>query len=81
MSELQRLEKTYKRIMIVGSGNIASGVAKQLEDKYQVKLIERDGEKAKVLAEKLSKPLFPCDASDQNLLLKNISKTSMSFYH
>ena len=37
MSELQRLEKTYKRIMIVGSGNIASGVAKQLEDKYQVK--------------------------------------------
>jgi len=57
MSELQRLEKTYKRIMIVGSGNIASGVAKQLEDKYQVKLIERDGEKAKVLAEKLSKTL------------------------
>ena len=57
MSELQRLEKTYKRIMIVGSGNIASGVAKQLEDKYQVKLIERDGEKAKVLAERLSKTL------------------------
>lgn len=71
MSELQRLEKTYKRIMIVGSGNIASGVAKQLEDKYQVKLIERDGEKAKVLAEKLSKTLvFYGDASDQNLLFE-----------
>lgn len=71
MSELQRLEKTYKRIMIVGSGNIASGVAKQLEDKYQVKLIERDGEKAKVLAEKLSKTLvFHGDASDQNLLFE-----------
>jgi len=40
MSELQRLEKTYKRIMIVGSGNIASGVAKQLEDKYQNLLFE-----------------------------------------
>ena len=38
--------------MIVGSGNIASGVAKQLEDKYQVKLIERDGEKAKSLGRK-----------------------------
>ena len=71
MSELQRLEKTYKRIMIAGSGNIASGVAKQLEDKYQVKLIERDGEKAKVLAEKLSKTLvFHGDASDQNLLFE-----------
>ena len=71
MSELQRLEKTYKRIMIVGSGNIASGVAKQLEDKYQVKLIEGDGEKAKVLAEKLSKTLvFHGDASDQNLLFE-----------
>ena len=71
MSELQRLEKTYKRIMIVGSGNIASGVAKQLEDKYQVKLIERDGEKAKVLAERLSKTLvFHGDASDQNLLFE-----------
>ena len=71
MSELQRLEKTYKRIMIVGSGNIASGVAKQLEDKYQVKLIERDGEKAKFLAERLSKTLvFHGDASDQNLLFE-----------
>ena len=71
MSELQRLEKTYKHIMIVGSGNIASGVAKQLEDKYQVKLIERDGEKAKVLAERLSKTLvFHGDASDQNLLFE-----------
>ena len=71
MSELQRLEKTYKRIMIVGSGNIASGVAKQLEDKYQVKLIERDGEKANVLAERLSKTLvFHGDASDQNLLFE-----------
>ena len=42
-----------------------------LEDKYQVKLIERDGEKAKVLAERLSKTLvFHGDASDQNLLFE-----------
>ena len=78
MSELQRLEKTYKRIMIVGSGNIASGVAKQLEDKYQVKLIERDGEKAKVLAERLSKTLvFHGDASDQNLLFEEHIEKAM----
>ena len=28
MSELQRLEKPYKRVMIVGGGNVAAGVAK-----------------------------------------------------
>ena len=82
MSELQRLEKTYKRIMIVGSGNIASGVAKQLEDKYQVKLIERDGEKAKVLAEKLSKTLVSMAMLLTRIyFLKSILRTSMSFYH
>ena len=82
MSELQRLEKTYKRIMIAGSGNIASGVAKQLEDKYQVKLIERDGEKAKVLAEKLSKTLVSMVMLLTRIyFLKSILRTSMSFYH
>ena len=71
MSELQRLEKPYKRIMVVGGGNIASGVAKQLEAHCQVKLIERDAERAKALAEKLSKTLvFQGDASDQNLLFE-----------
>ena len=45
-----------------------------------MKLIERDGEKAKVLAERLSKTLvFHGDASDQNLLLKSILRASMSF--
>ncbi|OOF67910.1 Trk system potassium transporter TrkA [Rodentibacter caecimuris] len=71
MSELQRLEKPYKRIMIAGGGSIASGVAKQLEHNYIVKLIERNAERAKVLAEKLAKTLvFLGDASDQNLLFE-----------
>ncbi|BFU60617.1 MULTISPECIES: Trk system potassium transporter TrkA [Rodentibacter] len=71
ISELQRLEKPYKRIMIVGGGNVAAGVAKQLEHSYSVKLIERNAERAQVLAEKLSKTLvFHGDASDQNLLFE-----------
>ena len=73
MSELQRLEKPYKRVMIVSGGNIGAGVAKQLEAHCSVKLIERNAERATALAEKLSKTLvFHGDASDQNLLFENI---------
>ncbi|OOF66455.1 Trk system potassium transporter TrkA [Rodentibacter sp. Ppn85] len=71
ISELQRLEKPYKRVMIVGGGNIAAGVAKQLEEHCTVKLIERNAERAQALAEKLAKTLvFHGDASDQNLLFE-----------
>ncbi|AZI14950.1 Trk system potassium transporter TrkA [Avibacterium paragallinarum] len=71
MSELQRLEKPYKRIMIIGGGNIGSGVAKRLEDHCSVKLIERNPERATALAERLSKTLVFCgDASDQSLLFE-----------
>ncbi|SEQ24419.1 Trk system potassium transporter TrkA [Basfia succiniciproducens] len=71
MAEIQRLDKPYKRIMIVGGGNIGAGVAKQLEAGCSVKLIERNAEKAKSLAEKLSNTLvFHGDASDQSLLFE-----------
>lgn len=35
MSELQRLEKPYKRIMLVGGGNIGAGLARRLEKRLQ----------------------------------------------
>ena len=71
MSELQRLEKPYKRVMIVSGGNIGAGVAKHLEEHCTVKLIERNAERAATLAEKLSKTLvFHGDASDQGLLFE-----------
>ena len=57
MSELQRLEKPYKRVMIVSGGNIGAGVAKQLEAHCSVKLIERNAERATALAEKIVKNL------------------------
>ena len=71
MSQLQRLEKPYKRIMIAGGGNVAAGVAKLLEDYCTVKLIERNSARATQLAEQLSKTLVFCgDASDQSLLFE-----------
>ncbi|RKF22192.1 Trk system potassium transporter TrkA [Alginatibacterium sediminis] len=69
MSELQRLEKPYRRLMIVGGGNIGAALAKQLESSYSVKLIEHRQERAEALAEKLNNTIVFCgDASDQELL-------------
>lgn len=69
MSELQRLEKPYKRIMIVGGGNVGAGLAQRLEKDYSVKLIERNQQRAAELAEKLHDTIvFHGDASDQELL-------------
>ncbi|MBD2811982.1 Trk system potassium transporter TrkA [Xenorhabdus sp. Vera] len=69
MSELQRLEKPYKRIMIVGGGNVGAGLALRLEQDYSVKLIEHNQERAIELAEILHNTIvFYGDASDQELL-------------
>ncbi len=69
MSELQKLESSYKRIMIAGGGLIGAGLAKQLEQSHNVKLIEFSPERAKYLSNKLDKTtVFNGDASDQELL-------------
>ncbi len=69
MSELQRLEKPYKNIMIVGGGNIGAGLAGSLEQSYSVKLIERNPKRAEALSELLNNTIVFCgDASDQELL-------------
>lgn len=71
MSQLQRLEKPYKKMMIAGGGNIGSGIAKKLEDHCYVKVIERNPQRAAFLAEKLDKTLVFCgDPSDQSLLFE-----------
>jgi trk system potassium uptake protein TrkA len=69
MSELQRLEKPYKRIMIAGGGNVGAGLALRLEKDYSIKLIEHNQERATELAELLHDTIvFYGDASDQELL-------------
>ena len=69
MEELQKLENRYRRIMIVGGGNIGAGLAKQLEADHRVKLIERSESRAEALSQQLEHTLvFKGDASDQKLL-------------
>lgn len=52
-SELRKLEKPYKRIMIAGGGNIGRRLAEALSKRYRVKVIERDAERADQLAREL----------------------------
>lgn len=69
MSELQKLESTYKRIMIAGGGLIGAGLAKRLENKHNVKLIEYNVSRATYLASVLDHAtVFQGDASDASLL-------------
>ncbi|MGY5451035.1 Trk system potassium transporter TrkA [Agarivorans sp. MS3-6] len=69
MGELQKLEKPYRRLMIVGGGNIGAALAKRLESQYSVKLIEHNQRRAEQLAEMLNNTIVFCgDASDQELL-------------
>ena len=71
MSELRRLDNPYKRIMIIGGGNIGRRVAKSLENDYKVKLIDHNPQRSEEIANELDKTLvIQGDASDQELLLE-----------
>ncbi|KIE64120.1 Trk system potassium transporter TrkA [Candidatus Riesia pediculischaeffi] len=76
MNELQVLEKPYKKIMIVGGGKIGSGLAKILENIYDVKIIEKDPIRASQLSAILDNTTVLYGyASDKELLFKeNISQ-------
>jgi len=79
MSELRRLDKPYKRIMIVGGGNIGKRVAQTLETKYQVKILDHNLARTRVLSNELERTIVLYgDAADQDLLLEeNIEKTDV----
>ena len=79
ISELRRLDKPYKRIMIVGGGNIGKRLAEALENDYQVKIIDHNANRAHSLAKELNNTIvLNGDASDGNLLIEeNIDNTDI----
>ena len=80
ISEMRKLDKPYKRIIIAGGGNIGNRLARLLEEaRYRVKIIERDSKRAAKLAERLDKTIvLEGDASDEDLLLEeNIESTDV----
>ena len=57
MRELRRMIKPVQRVMIAGGGNIGLRVAKSLEKRYEVKVIEVRKERAELLAGELNNAL------------------------
>lgn len=71
MSELRRLEKPVKRILLAGGGNIGKRLAQALEGRYQVKLIEHNIERCQQIAGELKRAIvLRGDAADEDLLLE-----------
>ncbi|RDE18795.1 Trk system potassium transporter TrkA [Motiliproteus coralliicola] len=79
MSELRRLDNPYKRIIIAGGGNIGANLARELEQDFQVKIIERNIGRCNHLANELDRTIvLQGSASDQELLLEeNIEGTDV----
>ena len=70
MSELRRLDKPYKRILIAGGGNIGERLANALEDSYQIKVIEQSYARCRQLSESLRHTIvLNGNASDKDLLI------------
>jgi len=79
MSELRRVDKPFKRIIIAGGGNIGQRLARTLEGHLHVKIIDNQKAHAKILSEDLEKTIVLLgDASDEDLLMEeNIEGTDV----
>ncbi|MNO87950.1 Trk system potassium uptake protein TrkA [compost metagenome] len=71
MGEMRRLEDSYKRIIIAGGGNIGERLAEAIENRYQVKIIERNPARCRHLSEALDNSIvLQGSASDRDLLVE-----------
>jgi trk system potassium uptake protein TrkA len=79
MSELRKLETPVKRVIIAGGGNIGKRLAKALEHRYQVKLIDHNPKRTRAISEELENTIvLQGDAADEELLLEeNIEQTDV----
>ncbi|MBC7780034.1 MAG: Trk system potassium transporter TrkA [Proteobacteria bacterium] len=69
LRELRRMDRPVKRVMIAGGGNIGTRLARTLESRYQVKLIELDKRSGERLSRELDKTLILIgDSTDEELL-------------
>ncbi|MBK8164266.1 MAG: Trk system potassium transporter TrkA [Gammaproteobacteria bacterium] len=79
MGELRKLDKPIRRVTLVGGGNIGKGLARALENRYQVKLIENDTVRVQEVSNELERTLvLQGDAADEDLLIEeNIENTDV----
>lgn len=79
MAEFHRIERPARRIILAGGGNIGLDLARQLENRYSVKVIERGRERARAIAEALENAIvLSGDCADEDLLREeNIDQTDV----
>jgi len=79
LSLLFNQDKAYKRLIIAGGGRIGLGLAKELENTLQVKIITKTPQKAYQLSEQLDHSIvLSGDATDEAFLLdENIDRTDV----
>ncbi len=71
MKEFSTVEASVRRVVIAGAGNIGFHLARALEERVKVKLIERSPDRARRAAETLRNTLvLTGDAADEELLLE-----------
>ena len=69
--QLRGNAEPYKRILLAGGGNIGYHLAKSLENRYQIKIIDRNTTRTRFLSESLNKTIvLQGDAADQDMLLE-----------
>ena len=79
LKSTKQTDKPVKRIIIASGGNIGRRLAKLLENRYQVKVIELSAEMAQKAAEELNSAIvLNGDAADEELLIEeNIDDTDV----
>ncbi|MDR2877826.1 MAG: Trk system potassium transporter TrkA [Chromatiales bacterium] len=79
MGEIRHLDRNVRRIILVGGGNIGLGLAAALEQRYQVKVIEKNTARVQHISQQLTRALVLLgDAADEELLLEeNIESTDV----
>ncbi|MEQ8262494.1 Trk system potassium transporter TrkA [Pseudohaliea sp.] len=80
MSELRRVDKPYRRVMIAGGGNIGERLAAGIENDYTVKLIENSYVRCRELSERLKHTLVIDGSASQPQLLKEESIDSVDVF-
>jgi trk system potassium uptake protein TrkA len=77
MKELRPSDNPIRRVIIAGGGYIGASLARRLEPDHHVKVIERDPERAELIAEDLEKAIVLVgDCADENLLREEAIETA-----
>ena len=79
LREMRKLDSPIRKVVIAGGGNIGLDLARAIEGDCQVKIIERDYQRARRISDELARAVvLHGDSSDEELLLEeNIDSTDV----